>query len=232
MKDEKRGHIESFFADLFQFDRKAEKDDQVGNTMIEEITSFKWSWDFLRKREKAKAPQHQVNGPAANVHKRLNLLSFYQFNNLLKRRKPTYNIVMMITKLLLPFLILMSTTANARLFLNVSMTNKKGIDIGLTLGSELHSIEEVHHSEEIAVKMKSGIQVVLSATFKEFGKDSDGIYGPSDEVIVRGKIIGSDGVVLKSFDKDALIIPLEQERKVTHSQESQLVEVKIKPHLR
>ena len=126
----------------------------------------------------------------------------------------------------------MSTAVNARLFLNVSMTNKKGIDIGLTLGSELHSVEEVHYSEEITVKMKSGIQVVLSATFKDFSDGDDGVFGPSDEVIVRGKIIGSDGVVLKSFDKEALIIPLEQEKKVTHSQESQLVEVKIKPHLR
>jgi len=200
--------------------------------MIEQITSFKRSGDFFWKGKKAKAPQSNINWPAANIHKGLNLLSFYQFNTLLKRRKPTYNIIMRTTKLLLPFLILMSTAVNARLFLNVSMTNKKGIDIGLTLGSELHSVEEVHYSEEITVKMKSGIQVVLSATFKDFSDGDDGVFGPSDEVIVRGKIIGSDGVVLKSFDKEALIIPLEQEKKVTHSQESQLVEVKIKPHLR
>lgn len=52
----------------------------------------------------------------------------------------------------------------ARLLLDVSVLNKKGIDIGLTLGSEIHSREEVRRDEDINLAMKSGLSVLLRAS--------------------------------------------------------------------
>lgn len=121
----------------------------------------------------------------------------------------------------------------ARLFLDVSIVNKKGIDIGLTLGSELHSIEEVHHNEKILLKMRSGVQVQLDAYFIEEKSepDKEDGYGPSSYVYVRGKIMDSENKVLKDFTNEPLKIPLEGKKQVLHSQESQLVEVTLRPHL-
>lgn len=132
------------------------------------------------------------------------------------------------------FLYLISIGAvQARLFLDVSIVNKKGIDIGLTLGSELHSIEEVRHNEQILLKMRSGIQVLLEAYFiEERGEiDEKESFGPSSYVFVSGKILDSENKVLKDFTKEPLRIPLEEKKQILHSQESQLVEVTLKPHL-
>jgi hypothetical protein len=128
------------------------------------------------------------------------------------------------------------TPAFGRLFLDVSIVNKKGIDIGLTLGSELHSIEEVRHNENILLKMRSGIQVVLDAYFIEERTpinelEASEVYGPSSFVVVKGKILDSQNKVLKDFTKDPLKIPLEGKQQILHSQESQLVEVTLRPHL-
>ena len=128
---------------------------------------------------------------------------------------------------------LMSVSTQARLFLNVSVVNKKGIDIGLTLGSELHSIEEVRHNEKIFLKMRSGIKLELDAYFIEERSSmyEEEVYGPSSVIHVKGKILDSQNKVLKDFTKEPLKIPLESERKILHSQESQLVEVTLRPHL-
>lgn len=131
------------------------------------------------------------------------------------------------------FLIVCLNNAQARLFLDVSVINKKGIDIGLTLGSELHSIEEVRHNEKIILRMRSGIRLVLEAYFVEERPEYVGgtEFGPSSQIIVEGKILDSQNNVLKDFTKEPVKIDLEEIRKVIHSQESQLVEVTLKPHL-
>jgi hypothetical protein len=131
------------------------------------------------------------------------------------------------------FFLLGLNATHARLFLDVSILNKKGIDIGLTLGSELHSIEEVRHNEDIILRMRSGVKIVLQASFIEEGKDFKGTdeYGPSSKILVKGKILDSQNKVLKDFTNEPVVISLEEEKKVIHSQESQLVEVTLKPHL-
>ncbi|MAF77096.1 MAG: hypothetical protein CME63_12515 [Halobacteriovoraceae bacterium] len=139
----------------------------------------------------------------------------------------------------------------ARLLLDVSVLNKKGIDIGLTLGSEIHSREEVRRDEDINLAMKSGLSVLLRASFNpeiESGKsftnenfvgprrpDEDApvvIIGPSSKVIIRGRIIGTDGSIIKDFFENPLVVSLGEETIVTHSKDSQLVELKIKPHIK
>ena len=130
-------------------------------------------------------------------------------------------------------LTLLSPQVFGRLFLNVSIVNKKGIDIGLTLGSELHSIEEVRHNETIRLQMRSGIKLELDAYFIEERSQmvEEKVYGPSSTIFVKGKILDSQNKVLKDFTNEPLHISLEEERKILHSQESQLVEVTLKPHL-
>jgi len=126
------------------------------------------------------------------------------------------------------------TSTQARLFLNVSIINKKGIDIGLTLGSELHSVEEVRSSQPIELKMKSGIKVILETEFTEISSKLEGkeVYGPISKIKVRGKILNFDDNVLKDFRKEPLLISLEEEHKVIYSQSSQLVEIILKPYLK
>ncbi len=170
--------------------------------------------------------------------------------------------------------------SHARLFLDVSVINKKGIDIGLTLGSELHSREEVKPTEDIRIGMKSGLSVLLRASFDDkvesatmpIAKEADPkidlekdkkqvnkqvkkvapdkkktadlketeaevattplrVIGPSSKIVIRGRVIGTDGSIVKDFFKEPLIVTLGETAIVTHSQNSQLVEIKIKPHI-
>lgn len=118
--------------------------------------------------------------------------------------------------------------------MDVSIINKKGIDKGLTLGSELHSIEEVSRKENISLKMRSGIRVILKARFAELEEvaDEKNTYGPSSKIKVTGKILNTQGEVLKDFSETPLFITLEESLKVVHSKDSQLVEVSLRPHLK
>jgi hypothetical protein len=129
-------------------------------------------------------------------------------------------------------LLFLSLSANARLFLDISVINKKGIDIGLTLGSELHSVEEVREKEAITLAMKSGIKVEINAQFLEEQSSQHSSYGPNPEVLVRGKIFDDSGSVLKNFDETPLKVRLEEIVNITYSQNSQLVEVRVKPYLK
>ncbi len=156
---------------------------------------------------------------------------------------------------------LLSTSSHARLFLDVSVLNKKGIDIGLTLGSELHSREEVHAKEDIVLSMKSGVSVLLRASFddkvesgetvaaeaeniaqednktaedskqQDVSKKVTSVIGPSSKIIIRGRVIGVDGKIVKDFFKEPLVVNLGETEVVTYSKDSQLVELKIKPHI-
>jgi len=161
--------------------------------------------------------------------------------------------------------LLIGPLSHARLFLDVSILNKKGIDIGLTLGSELHSSEEVRPKEDIGLTMKSGMSVLLRAAFedkpesgqlvsalnslnegeeeevkkenkenKKNKEDSNvpiSVIGPSSKVIIQGRVIGIDGKILKDFYKEPLVVKLGETKVVTHAKDSQLVEIKIKPHI-
>jgi hypothetical protein len=129
-------------------------------------------------------------------------------------------------------LIFLSFSIQARLFLDVSVINKKGIDIGLTLGSELHSVEEVREDNSITLTMKSGIRVELNAHFLEEKSNTSSTYGPNPEILVTGKIFDDKGAILKNFESEALKVKLEEIVNIAYSQNAQLVEVRIKPYLK
>jgi len=126
-------------------------------------------------------------------------------------------------------LMLYCSTSYGRLFLDVSILNKKGIDIGLTLGSELHSREEVRSTEDISLIMKSGARVLLRASYDDQAESGDNIIGPSSKVIIKGRIIEVDGQIVKDFYEHPLVVKLGETVAVTYSKDSQLIELKIKP---
>ncbi len=162
---------------------------------------------------------------------------------------------------------LIGPLSHAGLYLDVSVVDKKGIDIGLTLGSEIHSREEVRPKEDITLTMKSGLSVLLRASFDQTILSGEAapatvvenneskekaelkteskelnelqaekavpptIIGPSSHIIIRGRVIGVDGKVLEDFFDNPLIVTLGDSKTITHSKDSQLVEIKIKPHI-
>lgn len=156
-------------------------------------------------------------------------------------------------KILLFNVIFISLEARGSLLIDVSIFNKKGIDIGLTLGSELHSTEEIHKGEDINLTMKSGVSLLLRVLFKDqeefgkkkgsssFGEASEGekkkertslTIGPSSDIIIRGRVIGVDGKILKDFFEKPLIIPLGQKVNIKYAKNSQLVEIYMRPYLK
>jgi hypothetical protein len=117
------------------------------------------------------------------------------------------------------------SSLQAGLHLEVSVFNKKGIDIGLTLASELHAVEEVMQDHPIKLKMKNGVRVELDCSYE---LDSD-VYGPNDKIVVSGNIWDKTGRNLKVIKKGELIIPINEFKTLYHEKESQMIELKIRP---
>ena len=129
----------------------------------------------------------------------------------------------MIIKFIL--LTLLMTSVNARLFFQVSVENKKGIDLGLVLTSELHSLEEVVIGKPLLLQMKNGVAIEMKAFWAETPKD----YGPSEKILIEGKIFDKRNKVLKEFAKEPLIAQLGKETVIYHEKEDQRIELKITP---
>ena len=114
---------------------------------------------------------------------------------------------------------------NARLFIQVSIINRKGIDKNLTLMSELHTEEEIIGKNPILVMMKNGIVVELEAEYEV----TPFIYGPSSNVFVKGRIFDKDREVLEDFYDKPLKIALGDRSLLVHNKGSQRIELKIQP---
>jgi hypothetical protein len=124
--------------------------------------------------------------------------------------------------------LLASAPAFGRITLNVGIVYKKGIDKGLILVSELHSIKEFFGTEEKTFVMKNGIRVQLKAFFFDRSKD----YGPSSTIRVLGKIFNSEGRLIRDFKSGEVDIPLGESRTVIHQDvESQIIELILEPHI-
>jgi hypothetical protein len=132
----------------------------------------------------------------------------------------------MISKILLFFFLLSSV--EARLFFQVSIENKKGIDLGLILTSELHSMEEVIIGRPLLLRMKNGVAIEMKAYWSE---PKEGM-GPSEQISIEGKIIDKKDNILKDFSKDPLVAHLGKETKISHEKEDQRIEIKIIPKLK
>jgi len=89
--------------------------------------------------------------------------------------KGNTKINMMIKKILFFGLFLLPSFSLAQIKLNIDLILKRGVDKGLVLINELHSVESIRENKEIQLKMKNGLTVYLRATFYNSKED----YGPS-----------------------------------------------------
>ena len=131
----------------------------------------------------------------------------------------------MITKIL--FLFLFLTSVEARLFFKVNMENKKGIDLGLILTSELHSMEEVFIGKPLLLRMKNGVAIEM----KTFWSEPETGVGPGETLELKGKILNKKNETLKDFSTAPLVLKLGQETTITHEKEDQRIVIKITPEL-
>lgn len=134
-------------------------------------------------------------------------------------------------KLLSLFIItIFMSSVHARLFLDVSIENKKGIDRELTLGSELHATKEVLSSLPITLRLKSGLEVKLKTTFEN--ELVAGEIGPSDKVSIIGEAKDASGKVMDKLFTNPVRITLGEEKALSQVFKSEKVEIKIKPYVR
>lgn len=119
------------------------------------------------------------------------------------------------------------SSAHARLFFKVSLENKKGIDLGLILTSELHSMEEIIIGRPLLLRMKNGVGIEL----KTFWVEPESGFGPGETLEVKGRVFDKKNQVLKDFTKEPLFVHLGKETIITHEKEDQRIEIKITPEL-
>lgn len=120
-----------------------------------------------------------------------------------------------------------SFSAAAKLHLNISISNKKGINLGLILASELHSIREVQRGTPVVLRMKNGIAVTLIADFETAFRR----YGPSEFVLIRGKIHNRAGDTLENFMDDPIAVALGSKKTIVHNKKNQLIELIVEPEI-
>lgn len=126
------------------------------------------------------------------------------------------------------FLMVFSLTTQAKLYLNVSVLVKKGINIGITLASEVHSVEEVRPNVPINIQLKNGVSIDLEANFEGINTE----IGPSENIIITGVIKNERNEVIKDFREEKVLIPLMQQRMITQEKDNQLVELRILPEIK
>lgn len=126
------------------------------------------------------------------------------------------------------FFILFTQTVSAKLYLNVSVLVKKGVNLGITLASELHSVEEVRPEVPIIIKMKNGVEIEIVANLQNVNET----YGPSENVMVIGKITNEKSEVIRDFSEEKIAIPLYHQHLISQEKDNQKIELRIQPEIR
>jgi hypothetical protein len=120
----------------------------------------------------------------------------------------------------------LSSVAEAKIGLNVSLIYKKGIGKGFFLSTEQHSIEQVDEKEHVVIKMKNGISADISATFIQSIHE----YGPSGFVRIKGDLYNESGKIVKTLNEPNLDIYLGQTKSITHQERNEeQIEISITP---
>lgn len=121
--------------------------------------------------------------------------------------------------------------ANARLFMEVYLTHRKGIDQGLTLMSELQSLEEFWGEEKISVELRNGIRLEVGGRFL-VASSSEESFGPPSRVLLSGRLLGPRQQVWLDFTKKQVEVNLGEEFRTTYDDEAgQQVEIRLHPYL-
>lgn len=131
------------------------------------------------------------------------------------------------TKLLILFFLFFSFTAHANFLVNLNIIHKKGIDKGLILASELHTIEKGLPGERIVATTSSGLRFEV---LLDWSLDRSA-YGPSSELVFVLWIFDSKTMkVLHKFPEGR--VNLEESRLLTFQKnDGELVEVSLKPKM-
>lgn len=130
------------------------------------------------------------------------------------------------------FLIFISTTVNARLLVDVSMIYKNGIDKNLVLESELHSVEEIWGKRRLELRMKNGARLEMRAGFWERPVAKLDSVGPSSKIFIEGKLFQPNGKLAKEVERINSQVELGDSFTIEFTDQTQLIEVKIKPYLK
>ena len=117
----------------------------------------------------------------------------------------------------------------AKIRLNLSIIYKKGIDKGLVLVSEYHSVEEVDETEKVRLVMKNGLTMIVFASFVQNSDD----YGPSDQIKLGGSIFIRDRKLEDTFFEKEILIHLGEQKVLVYKDDSgQLIELTVAPEVR
>jgi hypothetical protein len=132
-------------------------------------------------------------------------------------------------KLVTILTLLISFTAFGRIALDVSVISKKGMDQGLTLVSELHSIVNIFGKEMSNLNVSNGIEIYLGAKFQ---KSSD-VFGPSDHILVKMEVLDANQDVLLDHLDEGFIIKIGEKKQIIHKDDKgQIVEITITPKIK
>lgn len=129
------------------------------------------------------------------------------------------------------FIILITSQAEARLLVDISMVYKNGIDKNLVLESELHSVEEIWGKRKLQLVMKNGTKLRLQAGFWERPIAKIDAIGPSSKVFLEGKLYQPNGKLAKEVIREDSQVELGDSFSFEFTDQTQLIEVKIKPYL-
>jgi hypothetical protein len=130
-------------------------------------------------------------------------------------------------KLIISLLFLLITsTADAKIGLNLSLIFKKGVGKGFFLSTEQHSIEQVDENELMTIQMKNGIKAELTAFFVQSIHE----YGPSGFVRIKGAIFNQSGKLVKTLNEPKLDIYLGESKTIIHEERGEeQIELIIRP---
>lgn len=129
---------------------------------------------------------------------------------------------------------LFSLSLQARIFVDISMVYKRGVDKQLVLESELHSVEEIWGEKRINLIMNNGTRLVLFVGFWDGPKTEDetNLVGPSSKVFLEGKLLYPDGSLSRDIDKRKAHVRLGEVYSLIIKDKTRLIEILIKPYLK
>jgi hypothetical protein len=122
----------------------------------------------------------------------------------------------------------MAPLASSKLYFNIEIIHKLGIEKNLKLKSELYFHKDIREKEQFHLKMKNGIRLSLLA---KYFKDKD-VYGPSDKLSLKLKLFGKQSQKLTLSNDGELIIKLgEKKSLVSKDLTNQLIEINLTPEM-
>lgn len=105
-------------------------------------------------------------------------------------------------KMLICFIFIFSTEVFSKNYLNLSLIHKKGVNKGLILVSELHSLEEIYAGREIALEMKNGYMVKLFTGVQD------------QKILITGKFFNGSGAEGTEISKNGILVGYGEEKSI------------------